>query len=802
MEKIVGYSFTLAASLLGFCWFSACGPTDDPGVDDAPIPEIVSYNLDIRPILSDNCFACHGPDASKRESGLRLDRSEDAYKALQESPDSHAIVPGNPTSSEAYLRISSKDSSLVMPPPASNLKLSEREIKLIEKWVRQGAKYEPHWAFIPPKKAVLPVIEQNDWPTNELDFFILEQQEKRGLTPNARAKKETLLRRLSFDLTGLPPATEMMDAFLSDDREDAYEQVVDQLLDKKSYGEHMAGYWMDVARYADSHGYQDDYYRTQWPWRDWVIHAFNQNIPYDQFITWQLAGDLLPEANKEHILATGFNRNHKITEESGAIDEEYRVMYVTDRTNTLGKAILGITIECAQCHDHKYDPISQKEYFQLYAFFNNVAEYGIEEATPGFSKKSPAKHPFMEITDEDARGILSFVNKPDSAFLIKSIMGNVEKGANYNALAQEAAHLRVSVMGDLDTLRKSFVLERGVYDAHGEEVTPGTPVSILAFSDQYPDSRLGLSKWLFDPDHPLTARVFVNRIWQNIFGIGLVPTPGDFGMQGELPSHPKLLDWLAVDFMENDWDIKRLIKKIVTSSTYRQSSEINTHYSGEDPDNRYLSRFPRLRLSAVQIRDLVLSTSGLLVPVVGGPSVKPYQPQGLWEAATSGRGNLATYEQDTGIALYRRGLYTFVKRTVPPPAMMIFDASNRDACEVGFQRTSTPLQALVMMNDPTVLEASRVLASRLLTEASSQEQKVQLAFRTIVGRKADTHEMNLLLEYYKSQLQVHRQDHIAAAVLLEVGEYPMDEALDITELAALMQVIQIIFNLEETITKS
>lgn len=525
-------------------------------------------------------------------------------------------------------------------------------------------------------------------------------------------------------------------------------------------------------------------------------------MPYDQFITWQMAGDLLPEPTKEQILATGFNRNHKITEESGAIDEEYRVMYVVDRTNTVGKALLGITMECAQCHDHKFDPISQKEYFQLYSFFNNISEYGIEESTPGFSKKSPAKLPTLEITDSDVKGLLSFINKPDSAAQVSAVMGPVEPGKNFQALASEAAILKVSVMADLDTLRPSFVMERGDYQSHGERVSPGTPESILAFSEKYPQNRLGLTQWLFDKKHPLTARVFVNRVWQEIFGKAIVPTPGDFGMQGELPSHPELLDWLAVDFMENDWNIKRLIKTMVMSATYRQSTEVNPQKLEKDPQNKWLARYPRQRLPAEFIRDLVLSSSGLLVPTIGGPSVKPYQPSGLWEAATSGRGNLSQYQQDTGAALYRRGLYTFIKRTVPPPSLILFDGSNRDECEVERTLTNTPLQALMMLNDPTVLEASRVLAARLLEEKNSPENLIQKAFRSIISRKADPEELKILQDYYREQIHLFTQNRSEAEELLQVGEFPLNKKLDTPSLVAAMQVIQIIYNLEEAIIKS
>lgn len=770
--------------------------------EDLPLPDEVSYNLHIRPILSENCFACHGPDANKREAGLRLDIPEEAFKALEESPGSYALVPKSPLESHAYLRLIASDESEQMPPPSSNLKVGDREIALIAKWIKQGATYQPHWAFTPPIKKELPKIKDKNWLHNPIDNFVLAAQEERGLVPNSSADREQLLRRVTFDLTGLPPTMEEMERFLSDQSEEAYERVVNSLLARKSYGEKMAVHWMDISRYADSHGYQDDYYRTQWPWRDWVIHAFNQNMPYDQFVTWQLAGDLLPNPSKEQILATGFNRNHKITEESGAIDEEYRVSYVVDRTNTLGKALIGMTLECAQCHDHKYDPISQKEYFQVYAFFNNVAEVGMEESSPGFSRKSPAKHPMMEITDEDVDGILSFINRPDSVALSTALIGDVNNGANYRALLSETGKLRVSVMADLDTIRPSFVLLRGDYETYGEEVFPGTPEGILPFNSAYPKNRLGLSQWLFDTGNPLTGRVFVNRIWQQIFGEGLVSTPGDFGMQGALPTHPELLDWLAVDFMENGWDIQHLLRQIVLSNTYRQSSNVNSQHLRKDPNNIYLAQFPRNRLPAEHIRDLVLSSSGLLVPTVGGPSVKPYQPPGLWELATSGRGNLASYKQDSINALYRRGLYTFIKRTVPPPSMILFDASNRDECEIERERTNTPLQALLMMNDPTVLEASRVLAATLMKETESREAMLQEGFRRIVGRKADPSELMLLVDFLEELLLEYEQNQELAQQLLQVGDSPIPKGLPVHEFAAVMQVIHTIYNMEETITKS
>lgn len=740
--------------------------------------DLISYNFQVRPILSDKCFNCHGPDANKRQAGLRLDIREEAYKALQDNPGAHAIVPGNPALSELYLRVSSTDTAIRMPPPASNLPaLSEAETEIIRKWIRQGAVYEKHWAFTPPSTPALPEVKSKNWPKNEIDFFVLRKMEDRGLAPNESADRERLLKRWAFDITGLPPTLVQTDSFLNDRSPDAAEKMVDRLLASPAYGERMAVPWMDIARYADSHGYQDDNYRSQWPWRDWVIHAFNENMPYDQFVTWQLAGDLLPGATKEQLLATAFNRNHKITEEGGVIDEEYRVEYVVDRTNTLGRAFMGVTVECAKCHDHKYDPIKQKDFYQLTAFFNNISEKGLESTVGG--PETYAKNPRMDITRDDLKGLLSFINKTDTLAL------------------------QVSIMKDLDTPRQAYILTRGNYDQHGAAVSPGTPDAVLPFPADYPRNRLGLAKWLFHEKNPLTARVFVNRVWQDFFGRGIVRSAADFGMQGGLPSHPELLDWLAVDFSHHGWDIKRLVKQIVLSATYCQSAVVTKEKQKADPENVWLSRAPRIRMNAETVRDMILASSGLLNRTIGGPSVKPYQPSGLWEMATSGRGILATYKQDHGAALYRRGLYTFIKRTVPPPSMMIFDASNRDQCEVNRSRTNTPLQALIMLNDPTVLEASRVLADTLIKTGGSgtPEDMIRGSFRRIICRTPDQREIAVLLDYWKSQEAYFMSNPGAVEASVKVGEYKTEKIAGMT-VAVLMRVIQVIYNMDEAITKS
>ncbi|MFC3414886.1 PSD1 and planctomycete cytochrome C domain-containing protein [Algoriphagus hitonicola] len=734
----------------------------------------ISYNFHIRPILSDKCFACHGPDANKREANLRLDQEESAFEALEESPGKFALVQGDIQKSEVYHRITSQDPNEQMPPPNSNLSLSEEEIALIKGWIEQGAQYEPHWAFVKPEKN-LPQ-SNSEWANNEIDLFIEAKLEAVGLSPNPPAKPHELIKRASLDLTGLPPSIELLDRLANFEGEVSYEEYLDYLLEQETFGEKLAILWMDISRYADSYGYQDDNIRTQWPYRDWVIHAFNENLPYDDFLTWQLAGDLLPNASKEQILATAFNRNHKYTEEGGVIDEEYRIEYVLDKTNTFSKGILGITMECAQCHDHKYDPFSQKEYFELFAFFNNSPEKGYEGDV---SISKPAKTPILWIEQEDTEKILSFINH------------------------QDTSKLSVSVMGELDETEKrtTYILDRGVYDAPTEPVDPSTPTAIFEFPDQFEKNRLGLASWATHQDNPLTARVFVNLIWQEIFGTGIVKSAGDFGMQGDLPSHPELLDWLAVDFMENDWDIKRLFKLILSSATYQQSAKIQKDHLKIDPENKYLARSPRLRLPAENIQDLVLASSGLLYPEIGGPSVKPYQPAGIWESASSGRGELATYIQDGGKDLYRRGLYNFIKLTVPPPKAIIFDSSNRDRCEVGRGRTNTPLQALVMMNDPMILEASRVLASRLIAEESSSEKAIESAFTRILCRAMTSEEKNLLSAYFEDQVARFENQPDQVFETLNVGEYPLREKDVNSKVAAMMQVIVSLYNLEETITK-
>lgn len=750
-----------------------------PGSESSKdLPAVISFNFHVKPILSDKCFACHGPDANKRKAGLRLDVEDVAKAELEENAGKFAIVEQDAGSSELILRIYTEDESFVMPPPDSHLKLTVEEKAILKKWIDQGAMYERHWSFIPPAKSGLPAVRDKDWPRNEVDYFILDKIEQAGLKPADEAPKEKLIRRLSIDLAGLPPTLEEINKFALSETEVSYDEIVDHYLSKPAYGEQMTREWLDVARYADSHGYQDDSYRTMWPWRDWVIHAFNENYPYDKFLTWQIAGDLLPNANKEQILATGFNRNHPITQEGGVIQEEYRSTYVSDRTNTLGKGIMGLTLECAKCHDHKYDPLSQKDYFSIYAFFNYVNEKGLRmDAVQAKNRKYYADAPFIKVEDDDLDGILSFINKTDTM------------------------PLNVMVMND-SSVKDTHVLARGNYDAPTDPVNASAPEAILAFGEDLPKNRLGLATWLTKDENPLTSRVYVNRLWGKLFGQGLVKTTEDFGSQGALPTHPELLDWLAVEFVEHDWDIKYLLKKMVTSATYRQSSVIDPKKKKADPENVYLARGPRFRLGAEEIRDYILATSGLLNDELGGASVKPYQPPGLWEETNAGgnRGILTSYVPDDGDKLHRRSLYTFWKRTLPPPSMTIFDAPNRDLCEVRRQKTNTPLQALALQNDEQVLEGARVLASSVSNQSLDDEESVTMLFNSILFRDPSNSELEQMTDYHNQYLDKFREEEEEAEKLVSIGASEQN-AEDTAGTAALMMVAQVLYNLDETITK-
>lgn len=1081
---------TMRSSLIGIIiaiLYCACSNTHHDETDlpvsavaNQDIPAIVDYNLHIKPILSDRCFACHGPDQAKQKGGLALHTAERAYAELKESPGHFAIVPKELARSEVIKRILSIDAKEVMPPVESNLVLNDYEKRLISKWIEQGAVYKQHWSLIAPQKPGIPNVKEKAWVRNPIDNFILAKQEQLGLVHTPEASKEKLLRRVTFDITGLPPTLQELDDFLNDMNENAYEKVIDRLLASPAYGERMASRWLDIARYSDSHGYQDDFYRSTWPWREWVIKAHNTNLPYDQFVTWQLAGDLLPDATYEQKLATGFNRNHAINQEVGIIDEEYRTEYVADRTNTIGAAFIGLTLECARCHDHKYDPISQKEYYQLFSFFNNVEERGfmlgdapgpavkypqedldrirnyvksmassekekMEKRKAGIvsrqrgdkvfndwlskieKDKTPTKKPPLPVSgfsfdevehrnivntfksEKDARwvgdtilfksgkygagaflkgyqaidlGNYDFVqhNKPFSYsfwnniqtsmafhfvelfskatrsnkgfhiraigdYIIIATMGDNEKQkyqvtstkfmakykwnhiaitydgsgtfggfafylngknipltgdldkplSNFPTVNAEIGHafvpnsngrglhgsgvdevslfnymlneeevsalyqynpvsdcirtgnssnaknqqqvineflyhndpefirnynyyeslryreldvpsdkpLNVMVMQEKKEARKTYILKRGAYDAFGDEVHAGTPQSILSFSDTLPQNRLGLARWLFDAGNPLTARVAVNHYWEYFFGRGLVKSLEDFGNQGDLPSHPELLDWLSVTFRESGWDVKAFVKLIVMSSVYREDSKISEEHYRVDQENKWLARGSRYRMPVEMIRDQVLEASGLLVKKIGGPSVRPYMPEGLWSAVTGGGGGpISNYFQDREEDLYRRSVYTFWKRTVPHPVMLTFDAATRDRCVVKRQSTNTPLQALVLLNDPQFMEAARVMAQNLIAQnGNDPETNISSAFRKLTARTPKQEELNGLIALYQEQLDVYKKSKDEAQKLISIGEYRLDTKIDVAQLAAHTLVISTLMNLDETITK-
>jgi hypothetical protein len=1004
--------------------------------------EPVRFNRDVLPILADKCFHCHGPDSARRKANLRLDREDEAKRKREEH---FTIVANKPEQSELIRRIEAKDDER-MPPKGSGRELSKEQAETLRRWIAEGAKWEQHWAFIPPTSPATPSVKDANWSRNPIDYFILTRLEQAGLRPSSEAERTTLIRRMSFDLTGLPPTPEEIDAFVRDKSPNAIEKLADRLLASPRYGERMAWRWLEAARYADTNGYQTDAERDMYRWRDWVIGAYNRNLPFDQFTIEQLAGDLLPSPTLDQRIATGFNRNHRGNAEGGIVPEEYAVEYVADRVETTSTVWLGLTLGCARCHDHKFDPFTQKEFYQLFAFFNNVPEKGravkygnsppyiqaptreqeshlkllkdqIDAAEKAVNdlglqtleamaawEKDPGKVPdwspdrgrvarwpldngdlpirgtgksrngrigkaieldgksFVDAGNSgdfgfDDRFSLSFwihpagrdgtlisrmVDEPRAdGYSVQLVNGKVQVhltkrwlddalrveshsrvklndwthiGVTYDATrsaagvqiyinglpdrtnvlldelnqtfatkeplrigggngpagrfrgaidevqvfartlsigdmfilathssiqdilqtparerreneveklrafyfqnaapktfrdafesfqqAQEthrkyqASLPTVMVMEEMPKPRDSFVLLRGQYDQHGEKVAASLPKALPA---KPATNRLDLAKWLVSAENPLTARVAVNRIWQLHFGVGLVKTGEDFGTQGEFPSHPELLDGLATEFVRTGWDQKRLHKLIVTSATYRQSSS-NPQRNTSDPDNRPLSRFPRYRFSAEMIRDQALFASGLLVQQEGGPSVKPYQPAGLWDEL-SGAGD---YVPDKGDKLYRRGLYTYWKRTVPPPGLSAFDAFARETCWVRETRTNTPIQALTMLNDVTYVEASRKLAERVMREVTQPDVRLALAFQRITSRKPTDRELAVLKRGLEHHAAEYRKDPARVAKLLSLGEAKVDKALNAAELAALAEVCRMILNLDESVTK-
>ena len=761
----------------------------------AAAEDLVEFNRDILPLLSEACYGCHGPDKKSRKADFRLDLLDDA---VADRGGYAAIVPGQPADSELFQRITEEDPSLRMPPVDSGHVLSGGQIDRIRRWIEQGAPYAPWWSLVTPQQPRPPAWNQPDvWPRNPVDNFVLFRLQTEGLQPTAEAKKTTLIRRATLDLTGLPPTPSEVEAFLADGSPDAYDRLIDRLLCSPRYGEQMAVAWLDAARYADTNGFEVDNAREMWAWRDWVIKAFNRNMHFDQFTIEQLAGDLLADATLDQKIATGFNRNHRINNEGGVIPEEFRVEYVVDRLDTTSTVWMGLTVACARCHDHKYDPISQREFYGLFSFFNNVPEKGKDGGSGNAIPFIPVAAKVQEQLDELDRKLVAARKEAGDAQTdaIKELVKKQEQLIKDSSTSM--------VMQEMEQPRGAFVLVRGEYEKYGESVLPDVPGSLPPLTSDLPRNRLGLARWLVDPSHPLTARVTVNRFWQHFFSAGIVPTAEDFGTQGLLPSHPQLLDWLATEFQRGDWNVKRMQRIIVNSSTYRQSSTVSPELLARDPNNRLLARGPRFRLPAEMIRDQALAISGLLSERIGGPSVKPYQPPGLWEeVAYGGNYTAQKYEQDHGTNLYRRSLYTFWKRAVPPPSLAAFDAPSRETCTVSRARTNTPLQALILLNDPTFVEAARVMAQRVLIEGGeTADDRIRFAFRRATSRLPNQAELTLIADGLAEHLDQFAADQEAARQLVSVGEFPVDERLDAAELAAYTTMCSMILNLDECVVK-
>jgi hypothetical protein len=827
--------------------------------DPAPGHKTVDFDRQVRPLLSENCFTCHGPDDKQRKADLRLDQRDSAVGADK------VIVPGKATSSEFWTRISETDPTKQMPPRKSGKKLTAAQIDLLRRWIDEGASWSTHWSFQKPQRPPLPTVHGADWCQTPIDRFILAQLEKENLAPTKEANRETLIRRLTFDLTGLPPTPAEIDAFLADVRPGAYERLVDRLLDSPRYGERMGVDWLDAARYADTHGYHLDSGRNMTRWREWVIDSLNHNKPFDEFTIEQLAGDLLPDATLDQKIASGFNRNHMINFEGGAIPEEYQTAYVIDRVNTTATVWLGLSVGCAQCHDHKYDPIAQKEYYRLYALFNKVPERGLDGNTGNAEPMMQFTSPEVEKNRKALAKALAELESARTAILTrtKSAQTAWEEAASASTAVQDAYKtpppireiLKVlagkrtprqkteltqyyttnwvpelkavdaefksirekqtsllrrlpsaMVMADMPKPRDTFVLMRGQYDQKGEKVSAGVPAFLPPLVSANEPNRLDFARWLVDPSHPLMSRVIVNRAWQLFLGVGIVKTVEDFGSQGEYPSHPELLDWLATEFIRTNWNVKALHRLIVTSATYRQASVVRPELVARDPENRLLARGPRFRLQAEFIRDQALAVSGLLNGVIGGQSVSPYQPAGLWEELSaredSKNWTAQTFVQSHGQDLYRRTMYTFWKRTSPPPSLSTFDAPDRETCTVRRPRTNTPLQALVLMNDPTYVEASRKFAERLLAEAPTADERIQLAMRLTAARFPKLAEVEVLTRMQQQALAAFERDRAKAEQLLKIGESPRDPRFESAELASWTIVAQALLNLDEVVSRN
>ncbi len=755
--------------------------------------ERLDYLHEVRPILARNCFACHGADDAQRMARLRLDERDGAIKPRGAQPA--AIVPGQPERSPFVTRVLAPVNAGRMPPPGSGHDLTTAEIARLRRWIKEGAAYAPHWAFKLPSATTPPKIAVRNWARNPIDHFILARLSASGLQPNPRADKFALLRRVSLDLRGLPPTPREMDEFARDDRPEGYERWVDRFLHDPAFGERWARMWLDLARYADSAGLGSDPLRLNiWPYRDWVIAAFNRNLPYDQFTVEQLAGDLLPDPTPEQRMATAFHRNTMTNTEGGTDDEEFRVAAVKDRIETTLQVWMGLTLKCAQCHTHKFDPIANREYYSIFAIFNQTADHDQPDERPTL----PIADPTAETKNRELEAQLDLLRQRLAA--VTPVQQQPIK-AEIDALQkQRTSPTPLPVMVELprDQQRTTHLMIKGNFLVKGDRVEPGVPAAFHRLPANEPLTRLTLARWLLSPDNPLTARVAVNRFWAQVFGVGLVETEEDFGSQGELPSHPALLDWLAESFSES-WDTKHLLRMIVTSATYRQSTHVTRRHLARDPQNRLLARAPRVRLEAEMVRDQALTLSGQLSHRLGGPSVYPPQPEGMWQAAFNGQ---RSYPTSTGGDRYRRGLYTIWRRTVPYPSMATFDAPSRETCSVRRSRTNTPLQAFVTLNDPVYVELSQALARRIVNEGgTSVAERAVFALRLCLCRPPSSEQVTQLVTLFEAERTHFATRPEAAQQLATEPLGPLPVGLNATDLAAWTVVANVLLNLDSVMTK-
>jgi hypothetical protein len=795
----------IGLAVTGFPWLcllsGMCGAAD-------PGQPAVDFNRDIRPILSKNCYACHGPDNKQRVSKMRLDQRDNAIRPLKSG--TAAIVPGQPDKSELIQRVTADDETERMPPQETGNQLTPAQIDLLRRWIAAGAPYADHWAFVKPQRAPLPAVKNAAWPRNPIDHFVLARLEREGLQPTEGADRFTLLRRASLDLRGLPPSLQEVLEYAADGSPDAYARAVERFLQDPAYGERWARMWLDQARYADSAGYGSDPLRTIWRYRDWVIDAFNRNLPFDQFTIEQIAGDLLPNPTLEQRMATAFHRNTMTNTEGGTDDEEFRVAAVKDRVDTTLQVWMGLTMGCAKCHNHKYEPITQQEYYRFYAFFNQTADNDQPDERPTIPAPTPEiveANRLLDARIAEERARLARVT-PDQAaawVLHRSLLPPAHVLAVLHQVGRleksrpQAATLPVMVELPADKRRPTRVMIKGNFLNPGEPVEPAVPSHFHSLPEGASLNRLGVARWLVSPENPLTARVAVNRFWAQLWGTGLVETEEDFGSQGELASHPELLDWLATEYIRLGWDTKALLRLLVTSATYRQSSKATPERLAKDPRNRLLARGPRFRLEAELVRDQAMQVSGLLSRKLYGPSVYPPQPPGLWQAAFNGQRTWATSQ---GPDRYRRGLYTFWRRTVPYPSMATFDAPSREICSVRRIRTNTPLQAFVTLNDPVYLEAAQALARRMVREGGATPYEcAQYGLYLCLGRPARAEQVNQLVALFESERSHYRADPKAALALASDPLGPLPAGMEAADLAAWTVVANVLLNLDGVLTK-